>query len=77
MTAKSGTAVLLKLLESQGRGCIFASPIAVMAPVWEAIARHGNDMKHPKARISLTITAIAPRSANKISSQRDSTPATT
>lgn len=43
--AKSGAEVLLEQLESQGVDCIFASPIAVMAPVWEVLARRGNDMK--------------------------------
>ena len=43
--AKNGAEVLLEQLESQGVDCIFASPIAVMAPVWEALARRGNDMK--------------------------------
>jgi acetolactate synthase I/II/III large subunit len=44
-SAKNGAEVLLEQLESQGVDCIFASPIAVMAPVWEALARRGNDMK--------------------------------
>ncbi|MBV8347097.1 MAG: hypothetical protein JOZ49_06035 [Mycolicibacterium sp.] len=44
-SAKTGAEVLLEQLESQGVDCIFASPIAVMAPVWEALARRGNDMR--------------------------------
>jgi acetolactate synthase-1/2/3 large subunit len=44
-SAKNGAEVLLEQLESHGVECIFASPIAVMAPVWEALARRGNDMK--------------------------------
>jgi acetolactate synthase I/II/III large subunit len=44
-SAKNGAEVLLEQLESQGLDCIFASPIAVMAPVWEALARRGNDMQ--------------------------------
>ena len=44
-SAKNGAVVLLEQLESQGVDCIFASPIAVMAPVWEALARRGNDMR--------------------------------
>jgi acetolactate synthase I/II/III large subunit len=43
--AKNGAEVLLEQLESQGVDCIFASPIAVMAPVWEVLARRGNEMK--------------------------------
>ena len=41
----NGAEVLLEQLESQGVDCIFASPIAVMAPVWEALARRENEMK--------------------------------
>src|SRR5262249_40545282 len=41
----NGAEVLLKQLECQGADCIFASPIAVMAPVWEALARRENDLK--------------------------------
>jgi acetolactate synthase I/II/III large subunit len=44
-SAKNGADVLLEQLESQGADCIFASPIGVMAPVWEALARRGDDMK--------------------------------
>jgi acetolactate synthase-1/2/3 large subunit len=43
--AKNGAEVLLDHLESQGVDCIFASPIAVMAPIWEALARRGNEMR--------------------------------
>ncbi|MEV0947477.1 thiamine pyrophosphate-dependent enzyme [Rhodococcus sp. NPDC049939] len=43
-SAKSGAEVLLEQLESHGVDCIFASPIAVMAPIWETLARRGNDM---------------------------------
>lgn len=37
----TGAEVLLEQLESQGVECIFASPIAVLAPIWEALARRG------------------------------------
>jgi acetolactate synthase-1/2/3 large subunit len=37
-TSKNGAQVILDLLEAQGTDCIFASPIAAMAPVWEALA---------------------------------------
>ena len=40
----NGADVLLQQLESQGVDCVFASPIAVMAPIWEALARRGNDL---------------------------------
>ena len=35
----NGAEVILELLRIHGVDCIFASPIAVMAPVWEALAR--------------------------------------
>jgi acetolactate synthase I/II/III large subunit len=43
-STKNGAEVLLEQLESQGVDCVFASPIAVMAPIWEALARRGSDM---------------------------------
>lgn len=42
--AENGAEVLLAQLESRVVDCIFASPIAVMASVWEALARRANDM---------------------------------
>jgi acetolactate synthase I/II/III large subunit len=42
---KNGAEVLLEQLESKGVDCIFASPIAVMAPIWEVLARRGSEMK--------------------------------
>src|SRR6266542_2617094 len=35
----NGAEVILELLRRQGTDCIFASPIAVMAPLWEALAQ--------------------------------------
>jgi acetolactate synthase-1/2/3 large subunit len=35
----NGAEVILEFLRAQGTDCIFASPIAVMAPLWEALAR--------------------------------------
>src|ERR1700754_1041218 len=43
--AKNGADGLLEQLESGGVDCVFASPIAVMAPVWEGVARRGEDTK--------------------------------
>jgi acetolactate synthase I/II/III large subunit len=37
-THKNGAEVILDLLKAHGIDCIFASPIAVMAPLWEALA---------------------------------------
>jgi len=36
---KNGAEVILELLRGHGTDCIFASPIAVMAPLWEALAQ--------------------------------------
>src|SRR5215813_3483197 len=36
---KNGAEVILEFLRAQGTECIFASPIAVMAPLWEALAQ--------------------------------------
>ncbi|HKO17966.1 MAG TPA: thiamine pyrophosphate-dependent enzyme [Acidobacteriaceae bacterium] len=44
-SAKNGAEVLLEQLNSQGVDCIFASPIAVMAPIWEVLARRGSELK--------------------------------
>jgi len=35
----NGAEVVLEFLRAQGTDCIFASPIAVMAPLWEALAQ--------------------------------------
>lgn len=60
-SAKNGAEVLLEQLESQGVDCIFASPIAVMAPVWEALARRGNDMtpRYFRCRHELLAVSLA------------------
>ena len=56
---KNGAEVLLEQLESQGVDCIFASPIAVMAPIWEALARRGNDMKLRYFRCRHEVLAVS------------------
>ncbi|MFN8072144.1 MAG: thiamine pyrophosphate-binding protein [Mycobacterium sp.] len=40
--ARNGADVLLQQLDIQGVDCVFASPIAVMAPIWESLARRGD-----------------------------------
>lgn len=59
--AKNGAEVLLEQLENQGVDCIFASPIAVMAPVWEALARRGDDMtlRYFRCRHELLAVSLA------------------
>ena len=58
---QTGAEVLLEQLECQGVECIFASPIAVMAPVWEALARHGNEMnlRYFRCRHELLAVSLA------------------
>jgi hypothetical protein len=46
-SVKNGAEVLLEQFESQGVDCVFASPVAVMTPVWEALA--------PRARHALAV----------------------
>src|SRR6476659_5519633 len=60
-SATTGAEVLLEQLECQGVECIFASPIAVMAPVWEAIARHGDEMnlRYFRCRHELLAVSLA------------------
>src|SRR5262249_35022805 len=36
---RNGAEVILEFLRAQGTDCVFASPIAVMAPLWEALAQ--------------------------------------
>lgn len=59
--AKNGAEVLLAQLQSQGVDCIFASPIAVMAPVWEALARRADDMtlRYFRCRHELLAVSLA------------------
>jgi len=38
MPDQNGADVILELLRAHEIDCVFASPIAVMAPVWEALA---------------------------------------
>jgi acetolactate synthase-1/2/3 large subunit len=40
-TVGNGADVLFRQLEDQGVDCMFASPIAVMALIWEALTRRG------------------------------------
>lgn len=54
----NGAEVLLAQLESQGVDCIFASPIAAMAPTWKALARRGNDME-------LRVLTVSPASDSR------------
>ena len=45
MDPVNGAEALLEQLEQKAVDCIFASPIAVMAPVWEALARRGDRLR--------------------------------
>ncbi|BBX98274.1 thiamine pyrophosphate-binding protein [Mycobacterium lacus] len=56
---KNGSEVLLEQLKTQGVDCIFASPIAVMAPIWEALARRGDDAKPRYFRCRHELLAVS------------------
>ncbi len=45
---QNGAEVILHLLKTHGVDCVFASPIAVMAPLWEALAA-GRERDAPEA----------------------------
>ena len=68
-SAKTGAEVFLEQLECQGVECIFASPIAVMAPIWEALARHGIVIGHV-LHLGLAHGMIQPESGEKEESGR-------
>lgn len=59
--ARTGADVLLRQLDEQGVDCIFASPIAVMAPVWESLARRGagNGPRYFRCRHELLAVSLA------------------
>ncbi|MEO1194191.1 MAG: thiamine pyrophosphate-binding protein [Pseudomonadota bacterium] len=42
---RKGAALLLDLIEADGVDCVFASPIAVMAPIWEELAGRSNSLR--------------------------------
>jgi acetolactate synthase-1/2/3 large subunit len=60
-TAVNGADVLLKQLTDQGVDCMFASPIAVMAPLWEALARRqeGARPRYFRCRHELLAVSLA------------------
>src|SRR5215468_12751301 len=45
---RNGAEAILEILRTNGVDCIFASPIAVMAPLWEALAE-GRERGEPAA----------------------------
>jgi acetolactate synthase I/II/III large subunit len=55
----SAKEVLLEQWEYQRVDCIFASPIAVMAPIWEALARCGSGMRLRYFRCRHELLAVA------------------
>ena len=56
---KNGAEVLLEQLDLKGADCIFASPIAVMAPIWEALARRENELNLPYFRCRHELLAVS------------------
>ena len=59
--ALNGADVLLNQLANQGVDCMFASPIAVMAPIWEALARRseGDGPRYFRCRHELLAVSLA------------------
>ncbi|SOJ53349.1 Benzoylformate decarboxylase [Mycobacterium simulans] len=55
----NGSEVLLGQLEAQGVDCVFASPIAVMAPIWEVLARRADDRKPRYFRCRHELLAVS------------------
>jgi acetolactate synthase I/II/III large subunit len=58
-STKNGAEVLLEQLESQGVDCIFASPIAVMAPIWETLVRRDFGFRYYRCRHELLAVGLA------------------
>jgi acetolactate synthase-1/2/3 large subunit len=56
---RNGAAALLDQMEADGVDCLFASPIAVMAPIWEEIARRGKGMRPRYLRCRHELLAVA------------------
>ena len=57
---QNGSEVLLDQLNAQGVDCIFASPIAVMAPIWEALTRRAYDKpRYFRCRHELLAVSLA------------------
>ena len=55
----SGAALLLDQIEADGIDCLFASPIAAMAPIWEELARRRDAMKLRYFRCRHELLAVA------------------
>ena len=58
-SARNGAAMLLDLFEADEVDCVFASPIAVMAPIWEEIARRSNSLRLKYFRCRHETLAVA------------------
>ncbi len=56
---KNGSEALLDQLNAQGVDCVFASPIAVMAPIWEALSRRGAEEKPRYFRCRHELLAVS------------------
>ncbi len=56
---RSGAAMLLDQFEADGIDCLFASPIAAMAPIWEDLVRRGDSLKLRYLRCRHEVLAVA------------------
>lgn len=67
----NGSEVLLEQLNAQGVDCIFVSPIAVMAPIWEALTRRADDKpRYFRCRQELLAVSLASMPAGRWSRRR-------
>jgi acetolactate synthase I/II/III large subunit len=56
---RNGASMLLDQFESDGVDCLFASPIAAMAPIWEELARRGDSLRLRYLRCRHELLAVA------------------
>ncbi|MEM1235221.1 MAG: thiamine pyrophosphate-binding protein, partial [Pseudomonadota bacterium] len=56
---RNGAGMLLDLFEADGIDCVFASPIAVMAPIWEELAKRSNSLRLRYLRCRHELLAVA------------------
>jgi len=58
-TSPNGAAMLLDLFEADEIDCVFASPIAAMAPIWEELARRADSIRFRYLRCRHELLAVA------------------
>lgn len=58
-SVRNGAGMLLDLFEADGIDCVFASPIAVMAPIWEELAARSSSLHLRYYRCRHELLAVA------------------